>query len=113
MSAGLDTSTVTPGSDAPDVSRAEPAIDAWAIASAGSRMNSAASVALEKEICMVPRSYTSGTRLHLLRDVYVRVNPFLPFVTVNWPFRCTDALIQCPLQSAVSSTLAIMSLDAL
>ena len=30
MSAGLDASTVTPGNAAPEVSRAEPAIDAWA-----------------------------------------------------------------------------------
>ena len=30
ISAGLEASTVTPGSTAPDVSRTKPAIDAWA-----------------------------------------------------------------------------------
>src|SRR5688572_23985080 len=37
MRAGLDASTVTPGSAAPEVSRADPATDAWASASAGQK----------------------------------------------------------------------------
>ena len=37
MSAGLDASTVTPGSTAPDVSRTVPVMDAWAKALGSSR----------------------------------------------------------------------------
>src|SRR5262245_49049265 len=38
MSAGLDASTVTPGSTAPDASLTTPAIDAWAYTTDGTRM---------------------------------------------------------------------------
>ena len=37
------------------------------------------------------------------------LNPFRLFVTVNVPFAATDALIQWPLHSALSSKFAIMS----
>src|SRR6185436_8527319 len=37
ISAGLEASTVTPGSTAPDVSRTRPVIEAWAMAIAGSK----------------------------------------------------------------------------
>src|SRR5215475_10761489 len=39
MSAGLDASTVTPGSTAPDASLTTPAIDAWAYTTDGTRMH--------------------------------------------------------------------------
>src|SRR5689334_160288 len=41
MSAGLDASTVTPGSTAPDASFTTPAMEAWAYATAGTNTSSA------------------------------------------------------------------------
>src|SRR4051812_39178081 len=41
ISAGLDASTETPGRTAPELSRAEPAMDAWANADAGRRIDTA------------------------------------------------------------------------
>src|SRR5687768_6042893 len=46
ISAGLDASTVTPGSTAPDASLTCPAIDAWAYAATGSRRNNGITISV-------------------------------------------------------------------
>ena len=51
MSTGLAASTVTPGSEAPDASFAEPAMDACAKAAAG-RLNSGVGSALRRPRCV-------------------------------------------------------------
>jgi hypothetical protein len=39
--------------------------------------------------------------------LYILLNPLRPFVTVKLPSGATDARIQLPMQSAVSSRFAI------
>src|SRR5438552_11624229 len=59
MSTGLDASTVTPGSTAPDVSLTTPVIDAWARAVAGRTRNQARSVDALTSRCTLA-SFTCG-----------------------------------------------------
>lgn len=59
------------------------------------------------------RGSGAANRRRHYRAVYVLLNPFRPFMMVNLPSRSTDALIQFPLQSAVSSKFAIMLSEVL
>src|SRR6185295_770783 len=77
MSAGLDASTDTPGMTAPEVSRAEPAMDACANADAGRRVDTAIrSTALKKVRIARPPVRVAPGEPHLvtLRVAYTRMD---------------------------------------
>jgi hypothetical protein len=63
MSAGLVASTVTPGTAAPDVSRVEPAIDAWANAEAGSKVDAVRKITHRKNARIEPSSQNGANKL--------------------------------------------------
>ena len=62
MSAGLVASTVTPGNAAPEVSRVEPAIDAWAHADEGSKRIATATRSTPHRHLRIPLASSSGLR---------------------------------------------------
>src|SRR5688500_18224008 len=62
MSAGLDASTVTPGSTAPDASREVPTIDACAHAVAGIRISVSAKIAFNYRSIVIPPKETRDRR---------------------------------------------------
>src|SRR5436190_14805208 len=75
ISAGLDASTDTPGMTAPELSRAEPAMAAWANADAGTRVDTAIrSTALKKLRIATASSHSNATRLVIVRVAYIRID---------------------------------------
>src|SRR5581483_9514164 len=74
MSAGLEASTVTPGSTPPEVSLTTPARVAWANAEAGSRLAAAAN-SIHLLARVAPRIGSPSTRISLLRFLYADQPP--------------------------------------
>src|ERR1700704_5954136 len=75
ISTGLDASTVTPGSTAPDVSLTTPVMDAWAYTAAGRKMkhahrlNTFITLRMKRLLVPLPRGVA-----HLIRSRHAVVN---------------------------------------